>query len=342
VEPQYVVLVFTFDRKVEKLVAADPSLNPSFRPSVFQRSIFAMNTRFSMVLVGIDDERAEALAEAAEYSLRAQERLMSRFDAEGPLADLNCRATENAIEPLEELWEILTLCRDYWKRTCGAFDITLWPLNRLWREHLERGDEPEEEVLAVVRQQVGMERIHYDDYARTVQFQCKGLSIDLGGFGKGYALEHLTGSLRAQGVEQAFLSFGESSITVLGTHPYGPSWPVGITNMFESSQTVHTFHLQDASLSSSGTAPFNRMGGPRVFGQIIDPRNGRPVEGYRTISVTSPNGIEAEVLSTALLVTPEQDRAALISQFPAVSALEIVYHSHGGEFVPRIQWKYGI
>ena len=295
-----------------------------------------------MVLVGIDDERAEALAEAAEYSLRAQERLMSRFDADGPLADLNRRAAESAIAPPEELWEILTLCREYWKRTGEAFDITLWPLSRLWREHLVRGDEPEEVVLAAVRRQIGMERIHFDDHARTVQFQCKGLSLDLGGFGKGFALEHLAGSLRAEGVEQAFLSFGESSITVLGTHPHGPSWPVGITNMFDPSQTVHTFHLQDASLSTSGTAPFNRMGGPGVFGQIIDPRNGRPVEGYRTISVTSPSGIEAEVLSTALLVTPEQDRASLISQFQAISALEIVYHSREGEFVPRIQWTYGI
>lgn len=301
-----------------------------------------MNTRFSMVMVGIDDARAEALAEAAECSLRTQERLMSRFDAGGPLADLNSRATENAIEAPEELWEILKSCRDYWKRTGGAFDVTLWPLNRIWREYLERGVEPEEEVLALIRQQVGMEHIHYDDYAHSVQFKCKGLSIDLGGFGKGFALERLTGSLRAQGVEQAFLSFGESSITVLGAHPYGPSWPVGITNMFDPSQTVHTFQLQNASLSSSGTAPFNRMGGPRVFGQIIDPRNGRPVEGYRTISVTSPNGIEAEVLSTALLVTPEQDRAAVLSQFTAISALEIVYYSHEGEFVPRIQWKYGI
>lgn len=156
-----------------------------------------MNTRFSMVLVGIDHERAEALAEAAECSLRAQEQLMSRFYAEGPLADLNRLAADNAVAPPEELWEILTLCRHYWKRTGGAFDITLWPLSRLWREHLERGDEPEEEVLAVVRQQVGMERIQYDDCARTVKFKCQGLSIDLGGFGKGFALEHLAGNLRA-------------------------------------------------------------------------------------------------------------------------------------------------
>jgi thiamine biosynthesis lipoprotein len=328
--------------KNEKSVDLASSLNHFSLAPVFHRTLFAMNTRFSIVLVGIDSMRAAALAVAAERELRAHERLMSRFDGEGPVADLNRRAAQSAVEPPERLWEILILCRDYWMRTAGAFDIALWPLNRLWREHLEHGDEPGEEALARARQQTGIESIHFDDVARTVRFQHEGMSIDLGGFGKGFALEHLAGSLRAEGVERAFLSFGESSITVLGAHPYGSSWPVGITNVFNPLQTIHTFHLQGASLSSSGTAPFNRMGGRRIFGHIIDPHSGRPMEGYRTLSVVSPSGIEAEVLSTALLVAPAQDRAALISQFSAISAIEIVYHSREGEFVPRIEWTYGI
>jgi thiamine biosynthesis lipoprotein ApbE len=77
------------------------------------------------------------------------------------------------------------------------------------------------------------------------------------------------------------------------------------------------------------------------FGQIVDPRNGRPIEGYRSMSVASPSGMEAEVLSTALLVTPEQERAAILSGFSDVSAVEIVYDSSAAGFVPRIEWQYG-
>lgn len=312
------------------------------RTKVFHHSCFAMNTRFSMVLVGIETERAEALAAAAEHDLRACERMMSRFDAESPVSNLNCHAAETAIQAPEGLWEILSLCRDYWKRTRGGFDITLWPLNHLWREHSGRREEPTRKAINLARRQTGFERLQFDETAHTVRFQSKGMSIDLGGFGKGFALERLAGNLRTQGVERAFLSFGESSITVLGSHPQGPKWPVGIVNMFQPSDTVHTFHIQNASLSSSGTAPFNRMEGQKVFGQIIDPRNGRPIEGYRTLSVASPSGIEAEILSTALLVTPERDRAALLSGFSTVSAVEIVYRAKAGKFVPCIEWEYGI
>lgn len=295
-----------------------------------------------MVLVGVETERAEALAVAAERELRAHERTMSRFDPEGPVSELNRRAAENAVQPPQELWEILSLCRDYWKRTHGAFDITLLPLTQLWREHLDRGAEPTAEALKQARRHIGFERLDFDDSARTLRFLSNEMSIDLGGFGKGYALERLAGSLRAQGVEQALLSFGESSITVLGSHPHGPAWPVGIANMFQPSETAHTFHLRNASLSSSGTAPFNRMGSSGALGQIVDPHSGRPIEGYRTLSVASPSGIDAEVLSTALLVTLESDRAALISEFSSVSAVEIVYYSEAGKFVPKIDWKYGL
>ena len=315
---------------------------PFPQTKVFHRYCFSMNTRFSMVLVGIEPERAEALAVAVEHDLRAHERMMSRFDPESPVSDLNRRAAETAIQPPEGLWEILSLCRDFSRRTQGAFDITLWPLNHLWREHLGRGEEPTGEAIEQARRHTRFDRVQFDEAAHTVRFHSKGTSIDLGGFGKGYALERLAAGLRTAGVERAFLSFGESSVTVLGAHPYGPAWPVGVSNMFPPHEPVHTFPLRDASLSTSGTAPFNAAGGPRVLGQIIHPRSGRPIEGYRTLSVASPSGIEAEVLSTALLITPERDRAALLSGFSAASVVEIVYDSNAGQFAPRIEWKYGL
>lgn len=301
-----------------------------------------MNTRFSLVLVDIDSEQAEAIAAAAERELHSLELLMSRFDPRSPVSALNRCATDAPVEPPAELWKILTLCHGFWERTGGAFDITLLPLQQLWRECLQRGQEPTSADLQDARLRSGFNRLHLDSTTRSVHFQAPGMSIDLGGFGKGYALERIATNLRNRGVERAFLSFGESSITALGSHPFGESWPVGIAHMFRSAETVHSFSLCDASLSTSGAAPFNCMEGPREFGQIVDPRTGRPIQGYRTLSVVSSSALEAEILSTALLVTPEQERASLLSAFSAVEAVEIVYHSNDGDFVPHLQWTYGL
>jgi thiamine biosynthesis lipoprotein len=305
-----------------------------------------MNTRFSMVLVGIDTEFGEALAASVERDLRAHEHLMSRFDPNSPVSELN-RGAFTTIKPPAELWNILTACRDFWQRTGGAFDITLWPLQQTWREHLKRGLTPDARDLEEAAGRTGFHRLHLDPDSHAVRFLSPGMSIDLGGIGKGFALECIAADLRKQGVEKAFLSFGESSIVVLGSHPHGEAWPVGIAHMFDEMQTVHTFHLRDASLSSSGTAPSNRMAGGEVCGQIIHPATRRPIEGYRTLSVAGPSAIEAEVLSTALLVTPQRERASLLSAFSARSAVEVVYypntgHPSTGDFVPQIQWSYGL
>jgi FAD:protein FMN transferase len=298
-----------------------------------------MGTRFSMVLPGVDTMTGETLAEFADSHLRSQERLMSRFDALSPVSELNRRAVEEPTPVPPALWSILAQCRNHWQHTRGAFDITQCPLNQLWREHVQSGAEPSEQMIRDTRARTGLDRIRFDDAARTLKFATDGMSLDLGGFGKGFALERLAEHFRAQGIERAFFSFGESSVTVIGSHPHGPAWPVGIANMFHPETATHTFSLRDASLSTSGTAPFNETGGPQNFGHIINPRDGRPISGYRTMSVMSPSAIDAEVLSTALLVTPEIERAEILSGYPGASAIEITYES-SDNFAPRAQWRY--
>jgi FAD:protein FMN transferase len=299
---------------------------------VFHHVFPAMHTRFSLVLPGVDSQVGESRARQVESLVQAQEWLMSRFADEGPLADLNRRAALEPVAPPAPLWDILLSCRDHWRRTNGAFDIAQTARTELWRRAAAAGTPPSADDLASAALHSGMHHVQFDAANRTVRFATPGLQLDLGAIGKGLALELAAQTLRRTGVRCAFLSFGESSIAVIGTHPSGQPWPVGVADLFQPGKSWRRFALRDAAMSTSG----NRT----ADAHIINPRDGQPVTGHRTLSVACPSAVDAEVLSTALLVVPVAQRADLLRQYPGIQAVEIVYHPEPHGWTGRIEWHH--
>jgi thiamine biosynthesis lipoprotein len=294
---------------------------------LYHQTFRAMGTRLSLVLPGVDEADGAELGEVARSLVARCEHLLSRFDACGPLYDLNVRAATEPVAPPAALWEVLHSCREHWQRTAGRFDITLAPVARVWREALQAGRLPAPDEIEDARGKVGFSRLVFDDVNRTVRFAQPGMSVDLGGFGKGWTLDVLRAEFIRRGVSCAFFSFGESSVSVIGRHPLGRPWPVGIADVFAAGKVRHTFELLDTALSTSGNSPGNTWGGNVRFGHIIDPLTLQPVTGYRTLSVVCATAAEAEVLSTALLVAPGEVRAALREAYNGAEVVEFCYDS---------------
>jgi len=292
---------------------------------LYHQTFRAMGTRLSLVLPGCDESEGAELGEVARSLVTQWERLLSRFDSAGALHELNARAATEAVAPPTALWNVLVRCREHWQRTAGRFDITLEPVARIWRDAVQAGRLPSLEEIEEARGKSGFGRLVFDEANHTVRFASPGMSLDLGGFGKGWALDVLRAEFVRRGVTCAFFSFGESSVSVIGRHPFGRAWPVGIADLFETGRVRHTFELINASLSTSGNAPGNTWGGEVPFGHIIDARTLRPVAGYRTLSVVCPTAAEAEVLSTALLATSPEERSALLAGYAGADAVEFCY-----------------
>jgi thiamine biosynthesis lipoprotein len=147
-----------------------------------------------------------------------------------------------------------------------------------------------------------MNEVVFDRDEKTVRFAAPDVVLDLGGIGKGIALKGVERLLREAGVSSALVSFGESSILAIGHHPAGAPWPVSLA---EAPQTV--LALQDRSLSVSGQ-------GGRCH--IIDPRRGEWAEGPALTAVVAPCPVDAEVLSTALLIAEPRERDEILARYP--------------------------
>lgn len=277
---------------------------------MFHHTLGAMNTRFSMVLPAVDARAGMALARNAQALLRGQELMMSRFIAEGDLATLNRTAARGPASVPDRLWDVLDACRRHHRLTDGAFDI----------------------AQGARRRGHGMHLLHFDAAARTLHFTGQDVLLDLGGIGKGIALDVVRQYLVDQGVEQAFLSFGESSVGVIGTHPAGDCWPVGVEHLHERGTSLHRFELRDAAMSTSG----NRDG----QAHIVIPASGELVEGCKTMSVTCPGAADAEALSTALFVLPAPRRASVLRNYPGAQAVELTYLERDAGWTVEKRWQH--
>ena len=277
---------------------------------MFHRTFASMNTRLSMVLPSTAVAAGERLAGEVLALLREQESMMSRFVADGDLAVLNRNAGRGAVAVTDALWAVLEACMRHHDLTGGAFDI----------------------AQGAGRPGHGMHQLDLDPGARTVRFTEPGLQLDLGGIGKGIALDLIRQRLLDRGVRQAFLTFGESSVAVIGSHPAGACWPVGVEHMFEPGTPLHRFDLRDAALSTSGNRPGEA--------HIVDPATGRAVTGCRTVSVACPGAADAEALSTALFVLPAARRAEVLRRYPGAQAVAFDYGLDGGGWHVEKEWHH--
>ena len=72
---------------------------------------------------------------------------------------------------------------------------------------------------------------------------------------------------------------------------------------------VREISLNDKSMSTSGNAP-------SYSGHIRDPRTGQSCQGRKLVTVLSDNPLDAEVLSTVLMIAEDEEREIIMTNFP--------------------------
>src|SRR5262249_40389295 len=132
-----------------------------------------------------------------------------------------------------------------------------------------------------------------------VSLRRAGMAVDLGGLGKGLALDRIAARLRRDRCGSAMLNFGESSLLAIGRPPMG-RWTVVLRH--PDGGFVGEFPLAGRACSTSAT--FGQAFGTRSrrVGHVLDPRTGRPVRARAQVTVLARSAAAAEAASTALIV----------------------------------------
>jgi FAD:protein FMN transferase len=258
----------------------------------------AMACRFEITLYSSDAEHIAAARRALDEADRL-ESMLTVFRETSEVIQVNQRAAEEEVRVSAELFHLLQRSEEIYRDTAGAFDVTATPLSRAWGFLRREGQLPDDATVEEARAVVGMSQVTLDAVTRSVQFAQKGVDLNFGSIGKGYALDRMAAMLRRDGVRDALLHAGHSSVVAIGGRPDG--WTIDLRPR-RAHARVARLVLRNGAVGTSGAGEqyFEIEG--RRFGHVLDPRTGWPAEGVLGASVVARAATVADALSTALLV----------------------------------------
>ncbi|GAA5509843.1 FAD:protein FMN transferase [Novipirellula caenicola] len=246
----------------------------------------------------------EAAVEAADL-LEGIEADLTIYRPTSEISRINLLASETAVSISPSTFAVLQRAVHWGEQTGGAFDITAAPLVEAWGFTQRSGKKPSDAEIEKARRLVGYQHLILDPADHTVRFAVAGMAINLGGIGKGDALDRLANHLRNRGVNDFLIHGGNSSVIASGdqTPGSGLGWAVGLAHPTKSNRRLAGIWLRNQALATSGSGKqfFHHQG--RRYGHVIDPRTGYPAGDLLSLTLLMDNATDADALATGLFVS---------------------------------------
>ncbi len=260
----------------------------------------AMACTFELYLVEEDAKYAWQAAEAAFAEADRLEQELSRFVPTSDIARINALPPGQSLRVGIDAFECLQQAIRLYVETGGAFDVT-------FGSEIDGGRKSESERFPT------MHLLECDARLHEATVRAAGVRIDLGGIGKGYAIDQMVTILRDWSIAAGLIHAGQSSVYALGSPPQAVAWRVALRDPVAHEETLGSVELKDAALSGSGR---------RLHGEhIIDPATGRSVGGVSGAWARATFAAVSDALATAFMVMPPEQVKRYCRQHADVAAI---------------------
>ncbi len=301
--------------------------------AVFRFAHFSMGTTFELLIAGEEEGYARQASQAGFAEIDRIKDLFSRFDPSSEIGQINLLNPGQSLRIGVETYDCLKTALWVQSQTGGAFDVNVGALIKYRGNDAPEGGQPRTDILN--RLELSQRRRGYSVKFRSMKQEkdTSTLALDLGGIGKGYALDRTLGVLSDWEIERALVHGGTSTAIAKGTPSEGlgktKGWPVGVGGDWRCPKAPRKLFLKDRALSGSGT---------EVKGDhIVDPREGKPARGHLAAWVSHPSATLADALSTAFVVMTTDEVRTFCAEHPDVWALVVIGPQKCEIFNPKIK-----
>jgi thiamine biosynthesis lipoprotein len=281
------------------------------------RSEDIMGTRCAVELWADDPAVGNAAIDAVFAEMHRVDEAMSTYKTTSLVSKINAEAAEHPVAVDEELFELLQKAIEFSELTDGAFDITYASVGFMY--DFRARERPADADIAAALPAMNYRHLALDPATRTVRFLHAGVRIDLGGIGKGHAVDRGIEILRARGIGRAMVNAGGDS-RILGDR-FGKPWIVGIRHPDRKDEVIARIPLVDAAVSTSGDYERFFDEGDTRYHHIIDPGTGHSASKVRSATIIASTATRSDGLSKTAFVLGAEKTIALYDRLGDVDAV---------------------
>lgn len=257
----------------------------------------AMATEYEILIIHKDSTYASQAAQAAFERVDELEQSLSFFIPNSDVGKINSAPINSPIKLGIDVFQCLFQCQIFYKDTFGAFNV-------LYKSGMQKP----------------FDWIELDKEDYTLIKKSESIKVDLGGFGKGYAVDEMAEVLDDWEIDRALIHGGRSSVLSINPPPNKKGWPLTIHHPL-TQKHISTLHLSRGSLSASGLQKGNH---------IVDTRSEEEKMKPTAVWIFSDSASDGDALSTAMMLMSERETQEYCRKHPQVGVMAI-YEGEGIE-----------
>ncbi len=263
----------------------------------------AMGSRCEIQLYG-PEATARTVAARAVERVRALESKYSRYRSDSVTSRINAAAgSDDAVEVDPETAALLDYAATLHEQSDGLFDITSGVLRKAWDFKAEQL--PTDQQIAELLPLIGWSKVNWQ--SPFVRLPQTGMELDFGGYVKEYTADCVADLCHSAGIENGMVNLG-GDIHVIGPHPDGTPWQVGIQHPREPNAAIARIPLAQGAIATSGDYERYMVVNGTRYCHLLHPATGRSVHpAFASVSVVAARCLIAGSFTTiALLKSPEE------------------------------------
>jgi thiamine biosynthesis lipoprotein len=287
-----------------------------------ERTRASMGSDLRLTAWTADDAGAVAAFDAVSREFDRLDDLMSTWREGSDILRLNAAAGDHPVSVSPEVREALTVAHQVSDWTGGAFDVTFGVLSGLWKfDYQDQGAViPDRSEVLKRLPLINYRDLELDDQAGTAFLRRKGMRVNLGGIGKGYAVDRAVGILRGRGFRNFMIQAG-GDMYVAGRRGDRP-WRLGIRDpRGPANRSFAELDLSDGTFSTSGDYERFFMKNGRRYSHIIDLSRGEPARLCRSVTLVTDRAVIADALAKGVFILGPDAGMALVERLKNVEAV---------------------